>query len=260
MVKKIAIVVLIVAVLAGFSVSAIRIIMRGSVRSEKTEEEIKMSELIENATKMGTYSSDIYIRAGESIGAKDLLESALKSPISVGSDLPYVNLSKCNIYFDNGKTKEQILSPGKKKFTIIASFDAANRDYVYYVELEADEAPVTTTAAVTVITSSSVHHTTTVTQKVIYNEKPKKTQAPATKKPSAVVTTAPQPVNSLPSTDIAEETPVTQPPQTDPPQDEPVTQPPTEPEAPPETVAPSDPVPSEHTVENPETEEQQDPQ
>ncbi len=251
MVKKIAVIVLIVIVLSGFSVSAIRIIMRGSVRSQKTEEEIKMSEIIEKATKMGTYSSDIYIRVGESIAARDLLESSLSSPVSVGTNLPYVNLSKCNIYFDNGKTKEEILSPGKKKFTIIVSFEAINRDYVYYVELEADEAPVTTVTKQVTVTSGS-HHST-ITQKEYYEEKPKKTQAatkPVSKKPVSAVTTIGQ---TLPSTDIVDQTPVTEPPQTDAPPDIPVTPEPSVPDNPPEPV---EPPPSDQQPEPSEPEQQ----
>lgn len=177
MIKKIAIGILICSVLAAFIVTTVRIISKGSVRSEKPAAVINISEILDSATVAGTYISNIDIHAGESISAVDLLNSAMGNPAEGTSDSVIVDLEHCSIFFDSGQTSEVIKKSGYSVITIIASSKRTDQNYIYYVEINAGE-QIVTHATTTRKNTSGSHITGTMPPvKYYYDNTPKKTQA-----------------------------------------------------------------------------------
>lgn len=180
MIKKIAIGILICSVLAAFIVTTVRIISKGSNRSEKPAAVINLSEILDNATVVGTYISNIEINAGESVSAVDLLSTAMGHPAEGTNDSIIVDLEHCSIFFDSGQTSELIKQPGRSVLTVIASSKRTDQNFIYYVELNAGAEIVTKITSTGITTSGS--RTTFTTPPVQYyynNNTPKKTQAPA---------------------------------------------------------------------------------
>jgi len=179
MIKKIAIGILIASVLAAFIITTVRIITKGSNRSEKPAAVINLSEILDSATIVGTYISNVDIHAGESISAIDLLNSAMGNPAEGTSDSVIVDLEHCSIFFESGQTSEVINKAGNSVLTVIASSKRTDQNYIYYVEINAGEQIVTQITTTGKTTSGSRIAFTTPPVKYYYDYTPKKTQAPS---------------------------------------------------------------------------------
>lgn len=239
--RNIAIGILIIIIVAIFTVAIMTIMPKGKkeeIKQTYTNQPVmRVSDFIEEAVYMGSYSSDTEIFTDEPAAAKDVLRSALAKssglPENVTVMIESHNYDDLSVVYDDGQTMRTFDQPGTTSVYIVALIPKLSGD-VYYaysvqVKVKESEKPAETTEEPKVSKVTRAAVTTPAWKWENYEEVTTEVTTKQAGKTTTAVTAA---------ATAAATKPVTKPEPTE----APVTEPPAPPSATPEPQAPPEPV------------------
>lgn len=164
--RNIAIGILILIIVVVFAVAIINILPHGKsenvVENKSNQPVMRVSDVIEEAVYMGSYTSDTEIYAEEQFAAKDVLRSALAKssglPENVTVMIESHNYEDLSVVFDDGKTMRVLEQPGSASVVIVALMPKLSGDvyYAYNVQINVKESRTVKTTEVTKTTGPAV--------------------------------------------------------------------------------------------------------